>query len=253
MDLKNGNSNLTTVSLEDQYKQLKEAEQRKDEFISLASHELKTPVTTLKVYLHIIEEHFKKSGDELHHQFAVKANNQIDKLTKLIFDLIDMSKLELGTIEYEDSTFNYFDLVEEVIEKNKARNPSHKIVLTGISSSKIKGDKERLSNSITNLLSNAAKFSSGENKIFIDIAESNNYITTTVKDFGIGISQENQNKVFEKFNRIHDNQQETYPGLGIGLFITSEIIKRHGGNILVKSEKGKETNFTFTLPVYSDK
>lgn len=239
--------------LEEQFYQLKEIEKRKDEFISEASHELKTPVTTVKVYLHIIEEHFKQIGDDKHLNFAIKAGKQIDKLSTLIQDLLDMSNIQSGNLIYEDSIFSYSDLVTEAVKNFQSITSSHTIELAGSSTAKIKGDKERLTNVIANLLSNALKYSPNQNKIVLQISEQNNFITTTVKDFGVGISNKHFDKIFDRFYRVNDKQQNTYPGLGIGLYITSEIIKRHGGNISVKSEEGKETNFTFTLPVYSEK
>jgi signal transduction histidine kinase len=247
------NTFIDVLTIEEQLQELKEFEKRKDAFISLASHELKTPLTTLKVYLHIFEEHFKKIKDEQHLNFAVKAGSQITKLSKLIYDLLDMSRLHSGILDYEDSIFTYTDLVKEVINNFQSSTSSHTIKFTGNASSKIKGDKERLTNAIINLLSNAVKFSPNQNKIVLQLSEENNFITTTVKDFGIGISQDHHDRIFERFYRVNDNHQQTYPGLGIGLYITAEIVKRHGGNILVKSEEGKETNFTFTLPVYSEK
>ncbi len=253
MDSQIDTSTQSTLSVEEELCELKKAEKRKDEFISAASHELKTPVTTLKFYLHIIEEHFKRIGDEVHSQFAIKAGNQVEKLSKLIFDLLDMSKIQSDDLEYKDSIFAYCDLVKEAAENFQSITPSHKIEFRGNCSSKIKGDKERLTNAIINLLSNAVKYSPNQNKIVMQLSESNNFIHTTVKDFGIGISKDHHSKIFQRFYRVNDNHQHTYPGLGIGLYITSEIIKRHGGEISVQSDAGKETNFTFTLPVYSEK
>ncbi len=241
-----------TKSAEEELKELKEVEKRKDEFFSAASHELKTPVTTLKVYLHIIEEHFKKIGDKQHYKFAAKATNQVEKLSKLIFDLLDMSKIQSGEFEYDDSIFDYCDLVKKIAASFQRENASHKIEITGNCTAKIKGDKERLTTAVVNLLSNAVKYSPNQNKILLQLSEENNFIKTAVTDFGIGISQDHLTKIFERFYRVNDNHQQTYPGLGIGLYITSEIIRRHGGNIYVTSEEGTETNFTFTLPIYDE-
>ena len=182
--------------------------------------------------MHIIEDHFKKTGDEQHSQFAVKATNQIEKLSKIINDLLDMTTINSREFEYEDAVFEYTDFIKKVIKKFQSKIKSHIIELTGKCDAKINGDKERLITAIENLLNNAVKYSVNNKKILVHIAESENKVQTSVTDYGSGIAEKNYKKIFRKFFRVKENHQQTFPGLGIGLYITSEIIKRHGGTIL---------------------
>ena len=228
----------------------KEADKRKDEFISIASHELKTPVTTMKVYLHLLEDYFKKNNDAEHLQFTRKAEKQVTKLSKLINDLLDLSRIQEDGLEFNDEIISYADLIYEITENYQSLISTHSIEISGNCKSKIKGDKERITQAFMSMLNNAVKYSSLNNKIIIELSESGDFITTSIKDFGIGIAEKHHAFIFDKFYRVHETSKQTYPGLGIGLYITSEIIKRHGGNIKVNSKEGYETNFIFTLPIF---
>jgi signal transduction histidine kinase len=130
---------------------------------------------------------------------------------------------------------------------------SHKIHVKGRITHEISGDKDRIGQVIINLLSNAIKYSPKDDRIVVTLKEIKNASTVSVKDFGIGITEQQQKKIFDQFYQVNDPNEKTYPGLGIGLYISSEIIKRHGGELTVKSEKGKGSVFTFTLPEASDK
>lgn len=228
--------------------ELIETEQRKDLFMSIASHELKTPVTTTKIYLHILEEYFKKQGDEQQLIFAEKAGNQLDKLSKLINDMLDLSRINSNQLEFDEHDIEYVNLLEEVIEEFKKIYPSHLIKFSGEGSITVCGDKERLSQAIMNLLNNAVKFSPDSREIEVSLSSSPGAVETSIKDYGIGIQKKHHAKIFDRFYMMSGHKKHTYPGLGIGLYIAAEIIKRHGGNIWVTSEEGKETIFTFALP-----
>ena len=228
---------------------LKELEKHKDEFISAASHELKTPVTTTKVYLHILEEYFKKNNDNQYQQYAEKAGNQLNKLSKLINDLLDLSRINAKGLEFEEVVIPYGDLLNEVLTGFQNIASSHIIEYTGTANLKVMGDGERLSQALINLLSNAVKYSPNSKKISVHVSETEDEIITSVTDFGVGIPTIHHARIFERFYRVNATQKQTFPGLGIGLYITSEIIKRHGGNIWVNSEEGIQTTFTFALPI----
>lgn len=225
------------------------AEQQKDEFLSIASHELKTPVTSLKGFTQILQMRFEKEGNEAAADLLSKMDKQVNKLTKLIVDLLDATKIENGQLILSNDDFDFNDLVTEIVEEMQRTTENQKII-TKLSATKIiNGDKNRIGQVITNLISNAIKYSSNKSEIIISSINEENKVKLCVQDFGIGISNTIQSKIFERFFRVSGKNEDTYPGLGLGLFISSEIIKRHKGEIMLKSNEGKGSTFCFTLPV----
>jgi PAS domain S-box-containing protein len=233
--------------------EIKELENKKSEFISAASHELKTPVTTLKVYMHLLREHLSQLKDKAPLSYVEKATDQLAKLTKLINELLDLSRIEVNRMECNYSVFHYGSLIEQLSESCAEFNKTHKIDIKGDSGVFVRADKDLLTQAIINLIDNAIKFSREADKVVLEISIDKNQIKTVVTDFGIGIHKRHHKRIFDRFYRIREAQKQTYPGLGVGLFLTSEIIKRHGGKIWVESEENKQTNFIFTIPVYSEK
>jgi PAS domain S-box-containing protein len=227
----------------------KKLEQQKDEFIAIASHELKTPVTSLKVYTQLLERRFRRTGSEQESALLKKMDAQLDKLTDLIKDLLDVSRIEGGQLLFHYSSFDFNELIEEVIEETQRMAVRHTIAQELTSSVVLNGDRERIGQVLTNLLTNAIKYSPQADTIVVKTAHKDELIITTVQDFGIGIAREKQSRIFERFFRIEDATQATYPGLGLGLYISAEFVKRHGGAIWVESEEGKGATFSFSLPL----
>ncbi len=227
----------------------KELEKRKDQFIGMASHELKTPVTTIKVFSQMIERALEQKGLHEMASYAHRMNEQIDKLTHLIGDMLDISRIEAGKLPFEYISFRLDDLIEETVENMRSITHRNEIVITESCDCTIYGDKERIGQVIINLLTNAIKYSPAGSKILVSASGKQNLAVVSVQDFGIGISKEYQSKVFDRFFQADDPVEKTFPGLGIGLFITSEIVKRHGGKIWVKSERGQGSTFYFTIPL----
>ena len=230
------------TDIEDQKKDM----ERKDEFISMASHELKTPVTTLKAYTEILLMEAESKQNKMELNMLQKMDKQINKLTSLIGDLLDVSKSNAGQLNLEIEKIDFNQLVKEVVNVMQLTVKTHKIELDLSETQLIYGDKNRLGQVITNLLSNAAKYSPKANKIKISSANNGNEIKLCVHDYGIGIPVSQQSKLFNRFFRVSKN---TYPGLGLGLYICNEIIKRHDGRMDFKSEEGKGSTFCFYLPV----
>ncbi len=222
---------------------------QKDEFIAIASHELKTPVTSLKAYTQILERRLKVTGDESSAEMLNKMDLQINKLTTLIADLLDVSKIEAGKLQFHISNFNLTTLLKETIEEMQRTSGSHKLIFKYKENINIKADRDRISQVVINFLSNAIKYSPDANKIMINVSQTENRVRVTVRDFGIGINENEQKLVFERFFRANIPQKESYPGLGLGLYICAEIIRRHGGKIGVRRNKGRGSSFYFTLPV----
>jgi PAS domain S-box-containing protein len=229
----------------------KRAIQQKADFLSIASHELKTPVTSLKAFTQILQMKLEKDGNKEAVYLLARMHKQVDKLTDLIVDLLDATKVENGELEFfiEDFTFN--DLVIETVEEIQLTAQSHKIIVEHSKAKIVKGDKNKIGQVITNLISNAIKYSPKADKIIVSITNGKNKIKFCVQDFGIGIANEKQAKVFTRFFRVSGDKENTFPGLGLGLFIASEIIKRHKGKISLQSEEGKGSTFCFTLPLTS--
>ncbi|MEO9021614.1 MAG: PAS domain-containing sensor histidine kinase [Ginsengibacter sp.] len=230
--------------------ELKEIEYKKDQFINAASHELRTPVTSLSVYLHLLKEYFENSPDKKYRSFVSGAMGQVNKIAELIDQILDLSRIQSGSLNFKYSIFSFGDFVKSIVKKIQAVNPSHTIRLKGNIHSMIKGDPTRLSQALENLLGNALKYSKEDGKIVVALSEDTKFVKVNVIDFGLGINKEYLTQVFERFYRIQGTKEETFPGLGIGLYVSQEIIKKHGGKISAESIRDKETKFTFQIPVY---
>ena len=230
--------------------EIKEIEHRKDQFIIAASHELKTPLTSLNIYLHLLSGNFKSGSQEKFDNYISGAISQVDKINGLINHLLDLSRIQSGSLDLECSVFSFGALVKSIVKKMGIIIPSHKILLNGKVSEKIKGDPERISQALENLLSNAAKYSKDQDKIIVELSRDNKYVKVSVTDFGIGIDSDHLSKIFERFYKIPGKKEETFPGMGIGLYLSQQIAKKHGGKISAESEKDKKTTFTLKIPVY---
>ncbi|TCD10251.1 PAS domain S-box protein [Pedobacter frigidisoli] len=227
----------------------KELEKQKDNFLGIASHELKTPVTSLKAYAQVLESMFKRSGDFKNADLLGKMNKQVDRLTNLISDLLDVTKINSGRLQFNNSKFDFNEMLEEVIEDVQRTSFKH-IILTELDFKKdIVGDRDRICQVVTNLLTNAVKYSPDANEVVIYTQDHGNFVQVCVQDYGIGISPELKDHVFEQFYRVSGNREHTFPGLGLGLYISSEIVKRLGGKIWVNSVEGKGSTFCFSIPV----
>jgi PAS domain S-box-containing protein len=231
-------------------------EQRKDDFIRMASHELKTPVTSIKGYVQLLLTMFKdhetskdKFPPETVQTSLSTIDKQIIKLNRLMSELLDLSRIDSGKLELKMQSFDLVDLVKETVDDVK-QTTKHQIVINDKADCKFFGDKDRIGQVLLNLLTNATKYSPNTDSIEVDIYQpSQNIISVSVTDHGIGIDKKDHEKIFERFYRVEGKTEQTYPGFGIGLFIASEIVNRHNGTISVQSEKSKGSTFTFTLPV----
>lgn len=228
----------------------KELERQKDEFIGIASHELKTPVTSLKGYVQVLHKRFMKQNDNVSALFMAKMDAQINKLNSLIQDLLDVTKIETGKLQFHVEVFEIDILVKEIVEALQLTTEKHTIHVVCESKWHIAGDRERIGQVITNLLSNAIKYSPHSSEIIVTIESSQSEVKICVKDFGVGIAKEKQPHLFERFYRVSGAKEDTFPGLGLGLYISAELIKRHNGRIWVESEKGCGSTFCFTIPLF---
>lgn len=232
------------------YKNAQDAIKIRDEFISIASHELKTPLTSLKVYAEVLLKQFMKQ-DPKTANYLQKMDDQIANMTNLIKDLLDVSRIQLGKLTFHFERIQMKDLVKDIIT-NYQPTITHKISLEGTISQLIIADRERIGQVILNLLTNAVKYSPDANNVIVKLSQNQDAVTVNVQDFGIGIDKKNAQKIFERFYQV-GNKKRTNLGLGMGLYISKEIIERHGGTIAVSSTKGKGSTFMVTLPIHPPK
>jgi signal transduction histidine kinase len=185
--------------------------------------------------------------------FLVKSLNTVDKqilkLTNLISDLLDLSKIKSGALSLHKENFNINQLISEVINEIEYINPEYEIEFSENENVMVCADRERIGQVLINFLTNAIKYSPHTNNIKVNAVANANDVLVTVQDFGIGINKIDQQKIFERFYRVEGKDEKTFPGFGIGLFISTEIIYRHGGTIGVKSEPGKGSIFHFSIPM----
>jgi PAS domain S-box-containing protein len=228
------------------------AEQRKDVFISMASHELKTPVTSLKGFTNVLQRRLAKQGDQQALHFLSRMDSQLNKLTKLITDFLDISRIQTGKLAFQRETFNLDSLIDEIVESIQAATTTHAILVEGRTEAYITGDKDRLGQVFINLLTNAVKYSPQADKLMVRLFREHHQAIVSIQDFGIGIDEANHHKIFERFYQVSDPEERTFPGLGIGLYISKEILDRHAGRITIKSSKGEGATFSVTLPLLEE-
>jgi PAS domain S-box-containing protein len=224
---------------------LKQLNKYKDDFMAMASHELKTPLTIIKANLDIMD--LKMQQDE-NHLFVEKTIKQVEKLNQLINDLLDISKMQAGKLELKLADFDMNDLLKEMI-RNMQATTAIRIVLKQVSKKQLLayGDKDRIGLVISNLLGNAIKYSPNSKEIKVKAFRSEDAIIVSIEDKGIGIPEEELTNIFSRFYRV-SGVTSTFSGSGIGLYVSSQIISRHGGKIWAVSELNKGSTFYFSIP-----
>lgn len=227
----------------------KEFERQKDEFVAIATHELKTPITSIKGYTQVLQNRLRKRGDAGTAEYMAKMDAQINKVSNLIADLLDVTKIQAGKLQLQEERFVFDQLVNEIVAEMQLTTDRHKLIIRGKTGKKIFADRDRLGQVLTNFLSNAIKYSPHTSQIIIRLSTERKNVKVYVQDFGVGIAKNKQDRVFERFYRVSGPRAHTFPGLGLGLYISSEIVSRHGGKIWVESVKGKGSKFYFMLPV----
>jgi signal transduction histidine kinase len=226
-------------------------DKRKDDFISIASHELKTPITSMKIFTELLKRQSDVGQDERSVNYLNRIDDQINRLISLVNQLLDVSKIRAGGLKLRKSKFYIDRLVKETVDELEENMPKHKVIIKSLQRYKVSADKDRIQQVLINLLINAAKYSPNADKIIVSgKLKGKRNVVVSVKDFGMGIAPENQGKIFEKFFRIYEDKDKTFPGLGMGLHIASNIIKKHNGKIWFESEPHKGSTFYFSLPIF---
>jgi PAS domain S-box-containing protein len=227
------------------YEEVKALNERKDEFIGLASHELKTPLTSITGYLQILN---RLKTDDQSQKFVAKTLQQVKKLTSLVSDLLDVSKIEAGKLQLTIEPFDIRAILDDAIELIQHTNNNYRILLeTDIDTLTINGDPHRIEQVLINLLTNAIKYSPGANQIDLFLTITGREVKIGVRDYGVGIAANKLKQIFSRFYRI-EGANPNISGLGIGLYLSHEIITRHKGKIWVESELGTGSSFWISLP-----
>jgi PAS domain S-box-containing protein len=222
---------------------------KKDEFMAIASHELKTPITSMKASLQLLEKISSDNFDPKKAQpFIGMANKQVNKLTAIVGDLLDITKIQLGKMQLNKTHYTFQDSLSECVREVAHYEKNYEILINASQPVTVFADKERVEQVIVNLLSNAIKYSPDEKTIQVHVEAGEKELKCAVIDAGIGIPADKQPFIFDRFFRVHDSSQN-FAGLGLGLYISSEIITQHQGEIGLISEEGKGSTFWFTLPL----
>ncbi len=237
----------TLTDIEDQ----KQAEKKKDEFLSIASHELKTPLTSIKAYFQLLERALQNQPitNIDTDKYLGRTRFQLDKLHNLITDLLDMSKIESGKLKFDKKNFDFAPLLESTVEMMRQTHSDYDIVFRKNQSATIFGDELRIEQVLVNYLTNAVKYSPDNRKVIIDSHVTDDaQLLVSVQDFGVGISAEKKDHIFSKFYRVEETSHK-FQGLGIGLYICSEILKRHNASFGVDSVENEGSIFYFKIPL----
>ena len=228
------------------YEEIKQLNAKKDEFIGVAGHELRTPITTIKGYLQLLEDH---ASEGTARKFAGKALRQVNKLNRLVSDLLDATKIQAGQLEYNMMPCFLLPLVRDSLDTIRAIHTTHPfeadlppedIVITA--------DGSKIEQVVINFLTNAVKYSAEGSPILLSVKKAAGRVTVSVRDWGIGIGHKHLDLIFQRYYRVH-GIEHAVGGMGIGLYIAKQIIERHDGEIGVESEEGKGSMFYFSLPL----
>lgn len=225
---------------------------QKDNFLSIASHELKTPVTSIKAYAQLLEKMLKREGDTQKADMVARLTGQVTRLTTLLDDLLDVSKITNDRLNFKRDYHVFNDIITDNVNDIDDQASTHEIEMQLGFMGSIYCDRTRISQVIKNLVSNAVKYSPENDRIVITTGQRGTDLFVSVQDFGIGISEENKSRVFEQFYRVSNAEAYSYQGMGLGLFIAAEIIRQEGGKIWVESEECNGSTFCFSLPLINN-
>jgi two-component system CheB/CheR fusion protein len=240
-------NHLLLLAIED-ITERKEVERQKDALLALVSHELQTPLTSARLQIHFLHLIMERAGNEQATSLLKKLNTQIDRMVHHINDLRDESTLETGILRLRPNTFAIDDLVREVIEELGNTVPPHRLLIEGTTHTEVYADRERTEQVLMNVLSNAIKYAPEAEPIEVSIIVDEEKVTIHVCDHGPGIPADQQARIFDRFYRVTGSQQTQVVGLGLGLYLAAEIVKRQGGQLWVESIEGRGATFSFTLP-----
>ena len=219
----------------------------RDEFMSIASHELKTPLTPLKMSLYTMEKKIAL-GQPVALSSVLKSKRQVDRLANLVSDLLDASRVELGKLAVNRLPLDVSQLVVEVVEQFRGAFDRELCVEVPSARVWVMGDRDRLEQVLVNLLENAQKYSPAEEPVTVLLEQGEDSVSLRVQDHGIGIPLEDQDKIFQRFHRAQNVSHRNFAGLGLGLFISESVMRLHEGSLSVTSSVGMGSTFFARMP-----
>ena len=228
-------------------------EQRKNDFIGMVSHELKTPLTSLTAIIQVSDSKLKSSEDKFLAGAMEKANLQVKRMSSMINGFLNVSRLESAKLLIDKKEFNLDELIEEVVKENSAVMSSHVIHFESCDHILVNADPDKIGSVLTNLISNAVKYSPKGKVVTISCDVIGDKAQVSVKDEGMGIKAADREKVFDRYYRVETNHTQHISGFGIGLYLSAEIVHRHEGDIWVESESGVGSTFYFSIPYEKEK
>jgi PAS domain S-box-containing protein len=224
-------------------------ERQREAFVGIAAHELRTPVTGIKGYTQLLARRLRRVGESSAVETLARLDAQVDRLTSLIDDLLDVTRIEGGSLSFRPGPFELNALLAEIIDVVQRTSARHRIVSELASPVTLVGDRERIGQVVTNLLTNAIAYSPQSDRVIVRTVLDVEDVVVAVQDFGIGIPKVDQPRVFDRFYRVNSESRAGHAGLGLGLYIAAEFVRRHGGTIWVESETGEGTTISFSLPL----
>lgn len=230
--------------------QQKKEEERKDDFMGMVSHELKTPLTSLQAYVQILQRIASKEENSQQQNILEKCFKQTTYMNSMINGFLNVSRLDSGRLHMEKITFDFQVLFSEIEDEVLSTNPARHFVFKSSGQTMILADREKIAQVLHNLIGNAIKYSISGTSITVEyLTTDQNDLTIHIQDQGIGISEEDQERIFDRYYRVKDTNSRYISGFGIGLYLSKEIIELHDGTIQVKSSKNEGTTFSVIIPI----
>ncbi len=236
---------IITRDLTDQ----RQTEQKREEYIGIASHELKNPVTTLSLYSELLAKRLELDRNKENLNMLRDIQGQTNRLTNLIDDLMVVGKIETGTLTLHKEIFHPQALIKHIVENFNDSVTSHKIHYKGSCTRYVRADKNRIGQVIINLITNAIKYSPTAHRVIVSARVRGSSCVVSVQDFGSGIARKDQQKIFTRYYRASDSEAGNVAGSGLGLYISKAIMNKHRQRLWVKSVVRKGTTFFFTVPL----
>ncbi len=234
---------LAVVVLRD-ISELKRFDEMRDEFLSTAAHEFKTPLAVVKAYAQLL-----KKRDQTEAATLEVIDRQVERLSRLVQQLLEVSRFRLGTPELRRERYDLAAQVAQAVEGFRDRAAGHRVRLEEREPAPVVADRQRIERVLLNLLDNAVRFSPGGGEVAARVRRRGGEVVVSVEDKGVGIPRDRQARIFERYYRAHAGTQNDYGGMGLGLDMSREIVSRHGGRMWFESEPGVGSTFSFSLPL----
>jgi signal transduction histidine kinase len=228
----------------------KQVEREREDIIGFVAHELRNPLANVVLCNEIMSDAINDNDIVVIKSILERSKNNVMRLNKMIAELYDAARVNSGNLKLEISEFNFEDMLKEAVETIEVLQPSYHIIMKGHASIQVVADRHRLIQVITNYLSNGIKYSNGKTDVTLSVEHDKNTLTVSVKDEGLGISQEQLPYIFQRFFRAEKTRN--LEGIGLGLYLCHQIIQAHKGSVWAESEEGKGSTFYFSIPLSSD-